>query len=119
MAWPYYLRMIPKTGPTFWDHALKIVPRIRAVERLIAEREIRHDVAFDRGFPSTGIDQSRVEAFLQAMQQFGWNDSRNIRFDIRFGAVDPETNRKRAEEMVALAPAIIVAFGSTPVAALL
>jgi putative ABC transport system substrate-binding protein len=70
-------------------------------------------------FLSVGIDQSRVEAFLQAMQQFGWSDSRNIRFDIRWGAGDPETNRKRAEEMVALAPAIIVAVGSAPVAALL
>ena len=69
-------------------------------------------------FPSAGIDQSRVEAFLQAMQQFGWRDSRNIRFDIRFGG-DPETNRKQAEELVALSPAIIVAFGSLPVAALL
>ena len=34
-------------------------------------------------------------------------------------AGDPETNRKRAEEMVALAPTIIVAFGSSAVAALL
>jgi len=70
-------------------------------------------------FPSAGIDQSRVEVLLQAMQQLGWSDSRNVRFDIRLGAGDPETNRKRAEEMVALAPAIIVAFGSSAVAALL
>ena len=54
-------------------------------------------------FPSAGLDQSRVEVFLQAMQQLGWSDSRNV----------------RAEEMVALAPAIIVAFGSSAVAALL
>src|SRR6266404_1404631 len=65
------------------------------------------------------LDQSRVEVFLQAMQQLGWSDSRNVRLDIRWGAGDPETNRKRAEEMVALAPAIIVAFGSSAVAALL
>jgi putative tryptophan/tyrosine transport system substrate-binding protein len=70
-------------------------------------------------FPSAGAVQSRVEAFLQAMQQFGWSDSRNVRFDIRWGVGDPETNRKRAEEMVALAPAIIVAIGSPAVAALL
>jgi putative ABC transport system substrate-binding protein len=70
-------------------------------------------------FLGAGIDQSRVEAFLQAMQQLGWSDSRNVRFHIRWGAGDPETNRKRAEEMVALAPAIIVAVGSAPVAALL
>src|SRR5258707_10917282 len=70
-------------------------------------------------FPSAGLDQSRVEVFLQAMQQLGWSDSRNVRLDIRWGAGDPETNRKRAEEMVALAPAIIVAFGSSAVAALL
>ena len=61
-------------------------------------------------FPSAGLDQSRVEVFLQAIQQLGWSDSRNVRLDIRWGAGDPETNRKRAEEMVALAPAIIVAF---------
>ena len=66
-------------------------------------------------FPSAGLDQSRVEVFLQAMQQLGWSDSRNVRLDIRWGAGDPETNRKRAEEMVALAPAIIVAFGSSAV----
>src|SRR6266478_6524524 len=70
-------------------------------------------------FPSAGLDQSRVEVFLQAMQQLGWSDSRNVRLDIRWGAGNPETNRKRAEEMVALAPAIIVAFGSSAVAALL
>ena len=46
-----------------------------------------------------------------------WSDSRNVRLDR--GAGDPETNRKRAEETVALAPAIIVAFGSLAVAALL
>ena len=44
---------------------------------------------------------------------------RNVRLDIRWGAGDPETNRKRAEEIVALAPAIIVAFGSSAVAAFL
>src|SRR5260370_10057151 len=70
-------------------------------------------------FPSAGLDQSRVEVFLQAMQQLGWSDSRNVRLDIRWGAGNPETNRKRAEEMVALAPAIIVAFGSSAGAALL
>src|SRR5258708_36051639 len=69
-------------------------------------------------FPSAGLDQSRVEVFLQAMQQLGWSDSRNVRLDIRWGAGNPETNRKRAEEMGALAPPIIVAFGSSAGAAL-
>jgi putative tryptophan/tyrosine transport system substrate-binding protein len=32
---------------------------------------------------------------------------------------DPQTTRKQAEELVALAPAIIVAFGSSAVGALL
>jgi putative ABC transport system substrate-binding protein len=70
-------------------------------------------------FPSDGVTQSRVEVFQQAVQQLGWSDGRNVRFDIRWGAGDPETNRKRAEEMVALAPAIIVAFGSSAVGPLL
>jgi putative tryptophan/tyrosine transport system substrate-binding protein len=70
-------------------------------------------------FPSAGVNESRVEVFLQAMQQLGWSDGRNVRFDIRSGVGDPETDRKQAEELVALAPAIIVAVGSTAVAALL
>jgi putative ABC transport system substrate-binding protein len=70
-------------------------------------------------FSSDGVVQSRVEVFKQAMVQLGWRDSRNVRFDIRWGTGDPETNRKEAQEMVALAPAIIVAFGSSAVGALL
>jgi putative tryptophan/tyrosine transport system substrate-binding protein len=70
-------------------------------------------------FASDGVFQSRVEVFQQAMLQFGWSDGRNVRFDIRWGSGDPEANHKQAEELVALAPAIIVAFGSSAVGALL
>src|SRR5271163_4378249 len=39
-----------KPVPTFPEHALQIVPRVRAVEGFIAEREIGDDVALDGGF---------------------------------------------------------------------
>ena len=41
-------------------------------------------------FPSAGLDQSRVEVFLQAMQQLGWSDNRNVRLDIRWARAIPK-----------------------------
>lgn len=49
-------------------------------------------------FSSDGVVQARMEVFKQAMLQLGWSDGRNVRFDIRWGAGDPETNRKEAQE---------------------
>jgi putative ABC transport system substrate-binding protein len=59
----------------------------------------------------------RVEAFLQAMSQLGWSDGRIAQFDIRWGEGDPDINRKQAEELVALAPDVIVVSGSSALAA--
>jgi putative tryptophan/tyrosine transport system substrate-binding protein len=54
----------------------------------------------------------RVAAFLQGMQQLGWTDGRNIRIDIREGAGNPDTIRKYAAELAALAPDVIFTAGS-------
>jgi hypothetical protein len=35
--------------------------------------------------------QARLTAFLQAPQQLGWTNGRNVRIDIRWSAGDPET----------------------------
>jgi ABC-type uncharacterized transport system substrate-binding protein len=61
----------------------------------------------------------RIAAFLQGMQQLGWTDGRNIRIDIREGAGNPDTIRKYAAELVALAPDVIFTAGSSGVAPLL
>ena len=62
--------------------------------------------------------QARVIAFVQALQELGWTDGRNARIDIRWGAGDAERYRRYAEELVALAPDVILAPTSAVVAAL-
>jgi putative tryptophan/tyrosine transport system substrate-binding protein len=62
--------------------------------------------------------KGRLEVFLQAMLQFGWSTGRNARFDIRWGEGYPDIIRKQTEELVALAPDIIIVSGSSALAPL-
>jgi putative ABC transport system substrate-binding protein len=62
---------------------------------------------------------ARVGAFLQGLQQLGWTDGRNVRIDYRMTAGDAAASRKYAEELVALAPEVILAYGGSTVAPLL
>ena len=48
--------------------------------------------------------QARLIAFVQALQQWGWTDGRNVRIDTRWAAADPDRTRRYAVELVALAP---------------
>ena len=56
--------------------------------------------------------KARRTAFEQALQQLGWIQGRNVRIDYRFAGGDAATSRKQAEELVALAPDVIVSTGS-------
>jgi putative tryptophan/tyrosine transport system substrate-binding protein len=58
---------------------------------------------------------TRISAFLQALQQLGWTDGRNVTIDYRWGAGDPERIRRFATELVALAPDVILAAGAITV----
>jgi putative ABC transport system substrate-binding protein len=60
-----------------------------------------------------------LAAFEQGLQELSWTVGRNIRIDYRFGAADPDLIRKYAEELVALAPDVILAQGASTVAPLL
>jgi putative ABC transport system substrate-binding protein len=60
----------------------------------------------------------RVAALLQGLQQLGWTDGRNLRIDMRWGAGDAARSRRYAAELVALAPDVIMAAGSSAVSAL-
>ena len=62
--------------------------------------------------------QAQVAAFLQALQQLGWNEGRNVRIDTRWGENDVERDRRYATELLAFAPDVILASGSLSVAAL-
>ena len=57
-------------------------------------------------------------AFQQSLQQLGWSEGRNVRIDTRWGGDDVERERRYAEELIALAPDIILAAGSVSVTAL-
>jgi putative ABC transport system substrate-binding protein len=56
--------------------------------------------------------KARFAAFEQALGQLGWTPGRNVRIDYRFSGGDTATSRKQAEELVALAPDVIVTSGS-------
>ena len=63
--------------------------------------------------------QTRMAAFLQELQRLGWSDGRNVRIDSRWAAGDANLIRKYAAELIALAPDVILAPGSTSVGPLL
>jgi ABC-type uncharacterized transport system substrate-binding protein len=63
--------------------------------------------------------QARLIAFVQALQQFGWTDGRNVRIDTRWAAGDADRIRQYAAEFAAPAPDVILAAGSFGVGPLL
>jgi putative tryptophan/tyrosine transport system substrate-binding protein len=58
-------------------------------------------------------DKVRLAAFQERLQQLGWTDGHNMRIDYRFAAGNLENYRKYAAELVALAPDVILAPGSS------
>jgi ABC-type uncharacterized transport system substrate-binding protein len=57
--------------------------------------------------------QIRIGAFLQALQQLGWSDGRNMRIDIRWATTNADDLRRHAAELAALAPDVLVAGSGT------
>jgi putative ABC transport system substrate-binding protein len=73
----------------------------------------------------TGVRESdpdamaRYAALRQVLQQLGWMEGRNIRFDYRFGmAGNRDLMRKYVAEIIAQQPDVILAAGTPTVAAL-
>jgi ABC-type uncharacterized transport system substrate-binding protein len=62
--------------------------------------------------------RARLTAFMQALQQLGWADGRNVRIDTRWGGNAGDI-RKFAAELVELAPDVILTMSSVTVATLL
>ena len=50
----------------------------------------------------------RVAAFQTSLQELGWSVGRNLRIDHRYALGDPDRLRRSAEELVALAPDVIL-----------
>jgi putative tryptophan/tyrosine transport system substrate-binding protein len=63
--------------------------------------------------------KARLAAFQQGLQQLGWTEGRNVRFETRWAGGDAERIRTYAAELVALTPDVILAAGGVVMAPLL
>src|ERR1700704_5712008 len=68
--------------------------------------------------PGDSGKQARLAAFVQGLAQSGWIVGRNLELIYRAAGRDPDRYRKYAEELVALAPDVLVAGGAPALAAL-
>jgi putative ABC transport system substrate-binding protein len=87
--------------------ALSMPPRARAAD---AKR-----VAILMGVADEKIGQNRVAFFQQGLRELGWEDGRNVHYEVRWGAGDAARARDYAKELVGLHPDLILAT-NTPTA---
>jgi putative ABC transport system substrate-binding protein len=66
-----------------------------------------------------GALAARYTAFVERLQLLGWTDGRNVHVDARWSAGNAADTRKYAEELVALAPDVILAIGSPGIVSVL
>jgi len=59
------------------------------------------------------VSDARVRILVQALGELGWLEGRDVRFEIRHGEGNTAMLDKYAQELVALAPDVIVAHGGT------
>ena len=52
--------------------------------------------------------QTQVAAFRQELQKLGWFEGSNLRIDFRYAADDPARIRKLANELLSMAPDLMV-----------
>jgi putative ABC transport system substrate-binding protein len=60
-----------------------------------------------------------MRTFLQGLQELGWTIGRNIEIEYRWAPGDVDNSRRNAEELVALAPDVILATGGVNMGPLL
>ena len=68
-----------------------------------------------RGDVTEGVVQAQQGALREELAKLGWIEGRNVRFDVRYSADDPDRMRTHADELVGLGPDVIAA-SSNPVA---
>ena len=63
--------------------------------------------------------QDRDKAFLEAFEQLGWTNGRNVQIEVRWSEGNDVKARKYADELIALAPDVILATGAAGAAVML
>ena len=83
-----------------------------AVVRAQGER-VRRIGIMPPGAENDSETQARLAAFRQGLEQLGWREGRNVRFEYRWAQGTPELIKRYAAELVAFAPDLILT-GLTP-----
>lgn len=81
-----------------------------------AERMRRVAILMD--LPEHDASRLRLTAFIQGLVDLGWNDGRNLKIDIRWGAIDAEKSRALGTELLALDPDVVLASASSATSAM-
>jgi putative ABC transport system substrate-binding protein len=63
--------------------------------------------------------REEVSGFVTSLQQMGWVEGRNVRFETRWAGPTPSDIRRHAAELLALGPDVVLAYGSSTVGPLL
>jgi hypothetical protein len=77
------------------------------------ERMRRIGVLAGGAVASDADTQERNAVFAKSLQELGWVIGRNVQIDFRYGLGDAANVRKYAEELVALAPDVVLASGAS------
>jgi putative ABC transport system substrate-binding protein len=80
-----------------------------------SQQEKMKRIAVLQGIPNDAQSQARMTAFQQGLHELKWQEGRNLRLDIRWGAGDIDRIKAYAAELVGLAPDVILAT-NTPTA---
>src|SRR5438067_12469375 len=91
---------------------IKVIPGSAVVWPLAARAQQRRRIRLVGVPMNTSADdsvgQSSHAAFVQGLQQLGWEIGNNVQIDTRWGAGDTELFRKYAEELAASKPDVIL-----------
>jgi putative ABC transport system substrate-binding protein len=87
----------------------------------IAQRteDVRHIGYLSGTGAAATQERSHGATLVRALQALGWTDGRNLKVDYRWSNGTPEQIRKYANELVALKPDLIFAFGTATMPPLL
>src|SRR5262249_36249215 len=77
--------------------------------RAQVNERVRQIAVLWRGNPSEGVVRALQRALLEEIAKLGWMEGRNVRFHLRYSGDDPGHIRAHADELVSLAPDVIVA----------